>query len=745
MNRLKCNHYLLHNSSTKIHVLVYNEQLVRVCYGEEIGVSITDAVVMDFEARPCMTSKKLIELQYFDISLNNEGFVQITSKNGTMISEDLLVKYNCKAEDFEYQEQEYEVVNRDMDKIYAYEIKRKLKKDAGYYGIGEKYGFINYLGRNTENWNTDVLGVSPIHTSAQQAYHTSIPFYMEVTGQYAYGIFHDTSFRNYFDFGKYHNAITMRADGGEIDYYFIYGPSVSEVVKVYTDLTGKAPLPRKDFLGYQQSRWSYTTADSVLKIARTFREKEIPADVIYLDIDYMQDYKVFTWNSERFAEFKDMIIQLEKMHFKLVVIIDPGIKKEIGYHAYDSGINHDCFIKDSSGEVYIGKVWPGDSAFPDFLQQKVRLWWKKLHEDLLDDGVKGLWNDMNEIADMSTESKTVPEDAYHRLDDGTFVTQKEVHNIYGHYHARASYEAMLGRGIRPFVLTRAASAGTQRYSAIWTGDNTSIWEHLEMSIPMLMNLGLSGYAYSGADIGGFIGDGEAELFQRWMQLGVFYPLCRNHSCVNSLHQEPWAFDLATERIVTKFIKYRYSLISYLYQLFWEHNQTGAPIMRPLFYHYQEDCRTYNINDEFLFGDNMLVAPITRPGTFERLVYLPKGDWFHESTKTWYKGGKSYVISAESEEIPIFIRGASLVIRDFPMEYINPSIEKLQVHIYHGDDFEKLLYFDDGISYNHENGNYSIVKITLISNVVSIDILKNDFPIPEIQLVEYKNEVYIAEH
>ncbi len=682
------------------------------------------------------------------LKVNEAGLIRIENSavrsgetgSNQLVMEDIRLNYDCKTDDFDYQEQQYEVLNKDGKKIYAYDLKRTYRADAGYYGMGEKYGFVNMNGRCTENWNTDVLGVSPIHTSAQMQYHTNVPFYIQLTPDLVYGVFHDTSFRNYFDFGKYHEAITVRADGGQVDYYFIHGESIRDVVSAYTALTGRAELPRRDYLGYQQCRWSYMSSKEVLEIATTFREKGIPLDVMYLDIDYMQDYKVFTLDSKRFNDFRKMVRKLAEMNIKLTVIIDPGVKKEKGYKAYDTGMKKDCFIKDETGKVYIGQVWPGKSAFPDFLQEKVRRWWAKLHKDLLKDGVTGIWNDMNEIADMSTETKTVPEELIHLTDDGREVEQKEMHNLYGHYHARASYEAMrdFNPDMRPFALTRAASAGTQRYSALWTGDNTSIWEHLEMSMPMLMNLGLSGFAYVGSDIGGFVADGSKELLERWMQLGVFYPLCRNHSCMNSLMQEPWAFGEDTEQVVVESIHHRYSLISHLYQLFYRHSMRGEPIIRPLFYHYENDIKTYDINDQFMFGHNMIVAPIIRPRTKERMVYLPAGRWYGELDGRWYEGGRSYIVTAERNQIPVFVKGGSLVLRNTGKTYVDEHLEdQLELHVYSGEDFEETLYFDDGQSYGYGKGEYALVKVKVKDGQVDIEEMKSEYRIPEFKVVEHE--------
>ncbi len=728
-----------------LEISIFSESIVRFNYSRKKVKNITDAVILKPSEVEYKRENNRIILPKFSIEVLEDLRVKILDREEKVILEDELIKVDSKEKEENLQEHDYEIINREKGKVYAFEIEKKHSWEKGFYGLGEKYGFINYLGKQTENWNTDVLGVSPVHTAVQKQYHTSIPFYIGMDEKRAYGIFYDTSFRNYFDFGMYNKGINFRADGGELDYYYIHGDSVSEVVEEYGKLTGKVELPRKEFLGYQQCRWSYMNKAEVISIAKAFRQKDIPCDVIYLDIDYMENYKVFTIDSNSFKEFKEMNYELKAMGFKLVVIIDPGIKVEEGYPVYEEALKNDYFIKDENGEVYIGKVWPGKSAFPDFMRESVRKWWGELHKSLIDDGVSGIWNDMNEIADMSKDTKTLPESTYQIDENGNKYLQKETHNIYAHYEAKATYEGL--RKIqqeRSFVLTRSASAGTQRYSALWCGDNTSLWEHMEASIPMLMNLGLSGYSYVGSDVGGFIGDSNGELLVRWTQLGVFYPFFRNHSCINSLNQEPWAFGKENEDIIRKYIKLRYSLVSYIYNLFRESSQTGTPIMRPLFYHYQKDINTFNISDEFLFGEEILVAPILRPRTYKRMVYLPEGKWYDYFTDKIYEGGEYFVKGAAIDEIPVFVKEGAIILKDKPMNYIGEKQENYEIHVYLGKDNSKNFYFDDGKTFNYKNGEYSIVNVSLEKEQVQVKVIRNDFKIGKIELFVHAGDGGVKE-
>lgn len=740
---MKTNLHIFKNKEINLFIQFYTDKIVRFYYGEKIKKSISDAVILEAKNIETSIIKNKIISKNFDIEVSKDLLIKITDKMGNIISEDQNLIFN-KSENEKNRVTGLNNINENLlegtnKKLYGIEHQKKSLWETGFYGMGEKYGFVNLINRYTENWNTDVLGYTPTHQSIQKSYHTSIPFYIGMDEKIAYGIFYDNSFKTYFDFKKNSEFITFKSDGGNLDYYFIFGEKISDVVENYSKLTGTLKLPRKDFLGYQQCRWSYNDVKEVLEIANNMRKNEIPCDVIYLDIDYMENYKVFTFDTIRFKEFKKMAMELHKKGFKLVVIIDPGIKVEKDYKIYEEGLKNNYFIKDENGEVYIGKVWPGDSVFPDFLNEKVKKWWANLHEELVVLGVDGIWNDMNEASDFSSQSKTLPENSYHIDNEGNKRFQKEIHNLYGHYESIATYEGMKkSQRIRPFVLTRAASAGTQRYSALWTGDNSSIWEHMEISIPMLLNLGLSGYSYVGSDIGGFLDDCDKELFIRWIQLGIFYPLCRNHSTINSLPQEPWAFGYDTMNIAKKYINLRYSLINYIYNLFRESSLKGTPIMKPLFYNYQKDKNTHNINDQFLFGEDFLVAPILRPGITTRLIYLPEGNWINYFTREVFSGEKHIIFNAELSELPLFIKEGAILILNEKMNYIGEKNEKKEIHIYIGKDNEKDFYFDDGVTFDYESSIYSLLNVCVIENKITIRKIFDNYNFGNLDLVLHKN-------
>ena len=612
---------------------------------------------------------------------------------------------------------------------YKVYVSKTMEDDMYFYGLGERTGSLNKKGYHYRNWNTD--DPSPHGETFEQLYK-SIPFLIAIKNEEAFGIFFDNHFESHFDMGKENSEYYyFSAVGGNLDYYFIYGPEVKDVVNEYTNLTGKTPLPQLWTLGYQQCRWSYAPKERVMEIAKSFRERGIPCDTLYLDIDYMDDFRVFTWDNKKFENPREFTDELKNMGFKLVTIIDPGVKIDKEYSIYAEGIKNDYFAKDKDGIVYKNRVWPGDSVYPDFMNPKVRQWWAENQKIMIDSGVSGIWNDMNEPASFNGP---LPDDVMFN-DNGLEVTHKEIHNIYGHMMSKATYEGIKEyTNKRPFVITRACYAGTQKYSTVWTGDNQSTWEHLRMSIPMLMTLGLSGVSFCGTDVGGFGHDCTGELLSRWVQVGAFTPLFRNHSAMGTRDQEPWTFDKETEEINKKYIKLRYKLIPYLYDLMKECENTGAPIIRPLLFNYQNDKNTYEINDEFLCGDSILVSPVVEQGMKQKLVYLPKGTkWIDFWTGENHNGGQYIIKEAPLDTCPIFVKEASIIPMSIEQNYIGEkSNDELILNIYlseNDSEFKYVHYNDDGESFNYRNGIYNEYEIT-ISNKENIDIKfiinKNDY-------------------
>ncbi|MDQ5844165.1 MAG: DUF4968 domain-containing protein, partial [Acidobacteriota bacterium] len=522
---------------------------------------------------------------------------------------------------------------------------KKVRFDEHFYGLGEKAARLDKRRNSFVNWNSDTPG----YTEGKDPIYQTVPFYTGLQNGSAYGIFFDNSYRSYFDFARSsQQRVWFGAEGGELNYYFFYGPSLKKTLNRYADLTGHMPLPPLWALGNQQSRWSYYPDTMVEEVVSEYRKRDLPLDVIHLDIDYMQGYRVFTWDRERFQNPKALSEKLGKQGVKVITIVDPGVKyqpvpKSAGqitsttpelesqqrrYYVFDTGLEKNYFQRRANGDLFIPKVWPGESVFVDYTLPAAREWWGGLHRAYTDNGVAGIWTDMNEPSDFVDQTGKNQLDVV-SYDEGEKSTHAKNRNVFALLMARATYEGLerLQPNQRPYVITRAAYAGIQRYSTMWTGDTNSTWEALALNIPMFTTLGLSGEPFVGSDVGGFIGRGNGELLVRAYQVSFLAPFCRNHKVIDGYDQEPWRFGKYYEDIIRKYLKLRYQLLPFLYTTLEEAHQTGVPLFRPLVLNYQDDPNTYNLDDEFMIGNDLLVAPIVKPDVTRRLVYLPKGTWY----------------------------------------------------------------------------------------------------------------------
>lgn len=590
----------------------------------------------------------------------------------------------------------------------AFEVVKKLEGSEHFYGLGDKTGFLDKRQYDYEMWNTD--NPDP-QVDNFKALYKSIPFFMALTDSHVYGIFMDNTWKSYFDMGRESEEYYwFGAKGGNLDYYYIAGDSLARVLQNYTYLTGTCPLPQRWTLGYHQSRWGYMTREDVEEVARGMRENDIPCDVLHFDIDYMQDYKVFTWNRGRYdGDPEGYLKSLAERGFKAVTINDPGVKKQEGYEVYDEGVEKGYFAKTPEGEVYINAVWPGDAAFPDFGSPAVRKWWGEKQKFLLDTGVRGIWNDMNEPASFHGP---LPETVVFSDEDRKTI-HGEMHNVYGHLMAKATYEGLKALdGRRPFVITRACYAGSQKYTTAWTGDNHSIWSHIQMLIPQLCNLGLSGMPFVGTDVGGFGSDTTPELLARWVEAGCFSPLFRNHSALGTRPQEPWQFGEEVLDIYRKYVKLRYSWIPYFYDLFYEEERTGAPLMRPLVFHYEKDENARVCNDEFLLGDRILAAPVVNQGAVRRMVYLPEGKWYDYWTREEYTGPVSFVAEAPLDTCPVYVKAGSVIPTMEPRSYVEEKpLDTLILDVYPGKGSWDH-YLDNGEDFAYREGKYHHYRFTV---------------------------------
>ena len=613
----------------------------------------------------------------------------------------------------------------------ASRVWKRLRNDENVYGLGEKIGPLNKRGWKLGGysftmWNSDTFG----YDSSTDPLYVSVPFYMVLRNGAAHGIFLDNTFRSNFDIGhQAEGVLSFGAEGGELDYYFIYGPEPKKVIERYTAMTGRMPLPPLWSLGYHQCRYSYYPASKVRFIADNFRERSIPADVIWLDIHFQNAYKPFTWDPRRFPDPQRMISDLRKQGFRTITIVDPHPPKERGYAPYDTGLAGDHFVKNPDGTVYEAPVWPskaedGDapdwskppgvpSVFPDFSKPATRVWWGSLYSGLLNAGVAGIWNDMNEPAIFDTPTGTMPLDVRHD-NEGSPTDHREIHNVYGMLMTRATHEGLrsLRPSERPFVLTRATFAGGQRYAAVWPGDTVSDWTALRSSIPILLGLGLSGFPFVGSDIGGFADAPSAELFTRWLQAGVFYPFMRTHTAFGTPDQEPWSYGIAHEAINRRAIELRYQLLPHIYTVMRESAESGLPAMRPLLLDYPEDGNTWGMDDQFLFGSDLLIAPVLREGVTQRGVYLPRGDWYDYWTGERHTGGKGISVPVTLASLPIFARGGAFIFGQPVVQHTGEMAGKpLEVTIFPSTSSERWLYEDEGNGFGYQSGVFARRRFT----------------------------------
>lgn len=599
----------------------------------------------------------------------------------------------------------------------GFRLRKAMPRDEHYFGLGDKTGSLDRRGGAFTMWNTDAFGYTP----STDPVYKSVPFVIGVDESgHSFGLFVDNVWRSYFDFGKSERAaFSFGAEGGPIDYYVMAGADPKDIVQDYAYLTGTAPLTPIWALGFQQSHWSYMTQEEASGIADRLRADRIPADVLWLDIDYQDRNRPFTVNTKAFPDLAGLVKRLAEQDLHLVVITDLHIAAapDQSYSPYESGMAADLFLKRPDGKPYVGPVWPGDAVFPDFSRAKVRDWWGAQYADFVKMGIAGFWNDMNEPAIFNTPTKTMPLDTVHRIEEPGFAsrtaTHAEMHNVFGMLNSRATYEGALklAPNLRPFVMTRASYAGGHRYAATWTGDNSSSWAHLNLSTTQIVSLGLSGFAYSGDDIGGFAGDPpSSELLTRWIEIGAFNPIFRDHYQKDKAAQEVWVHGPEHEAIRRRYIEERYRLMPYIYALAEENSRTGLPLMRPVFLEYPEvvgkGSRLGGTESQFLLGRDLLVAPSpTGESPAAYRINLPGVGWYD-----YWTGARIAATTTEEtprlDRLPVFVRPGAIVPKQ-PL--VQSTVETprgdLELAVYPGEDCSGSIYLDDGVSFDYRSGAY----------------------------------------
>lgn len=704
-------------SNMKITLTMFENDIVKVFIGDKYEESIsTNGVVDNLEK-----GEFIVEEDSNFVIIKGTKVLTFVDKNTTEIS---------------FKDLDGNIINEDFQPSFKDEKGNvyisKVNDCLAYYGLGEKGGDLNKKGCYTENFNTD----DPETDDDSITYYKTIPFYVALKEEATYGIFFDNSFRSYFDMGKERgDRIFFGAIGGQIQYYFIPGKNIKEVVKNYTALTGRMEMPPLWSLGYQQCRFSYFSQEEVRELVKTFEEKDIPLDVVYLDIDYMDGFRVMTFKTPNFDDAAGLISDLKEKGIRTITIIDPGVKVDEEYDVFKRGKEGNHFTKKLDGEIFIGAVWPGDSAFPDFSNKDCREWWKsELKKFISEHGMDGIWNDMNEPCVFNNDHKTMLETCLHNSDNGV-IEHKEFHNRYGFEMSRCSKEAQeeLHPNERGFSMTRATYAGGQRYSSVWTGDNMSLWSQMRMSISMNANLGISGFSFVGNDVSGFGLDSSEELFIRWMEMGSFIPIFRNHSNMYTRRQEPWAFGPRAEKIAKKSIELRYELLPYIYDLYYISHKEGLPIFRPMIMEYEKDMNLLNMREQFMLGENMIVAPVLYEGERSKTVYLPKGSWFNYFTMEKLQGGKWYKLPCELDEILVFVKeGAIIPTYNKKFRNVKERPKNILLKVF-GENAKGFHYNDDGHTMEYLEGKYTYMDIKVVDGKEELKLINNGYSIEDIEI------------
>lgn len=717
------NGLLFHSDQGTLWVGAENDQVLRVRFAPRASFGRDHSYAMT-SPRPKASApvvqvgdaQSVVKVQGLSVSINHKPLrLTFRDATGTVIDED------------------------DAERGIAFtgsttRVWKTLPDDAHVYGLGEKGGRLDKRGRNLGGttytmWNNDTFA----YDSDTDPIYVSVPFYMVMRKSRVHGVFLDNTFRSSFDVGhESQRLLSFGTEAGELNYYVIAGPHPKDVVARYTELTGRITLPPKWALGFHQSRWGYWPESRLRLVANAFREKKIPADVLWLDIDYQDGFKPFTWDKTRFADPPRMLKELGQQGFRVITIVDPHPPQQKGYSVFDQGAAGGHFVRNADGSLFTGAVWPmratppRRSVYPDFTKPSTRQWWAGLYKPFLDMGVAGIWNDMNEPAVGDQPNGTMPFDVRHD-NEGQPTDHREVHNVYGQQMSRATFDGIRAAkpNQRPFVLTRASFAGGQKWSAVWTGDNQSDWAHLRGGIPMLLGMGLSGFSFVGNDVGGFVDSPTPTLFTRWAQAAVFFPFMRAHTTRRSLDQEPWSYGVVNEVENRKIIELRYRLLPTIYNEMQKASATGVPAMRPLFLEFPDDAATWDRDDEFMWGQDILVAPVLKEVALEREVYLPPGDWYDfasgaliaaaqpaaakagDETALSQTVGQTITVPVTLSTLPLYVRSGGVVFSHPVVQHTGQLAgQPLHVTVYPSTvESTRTLYEDDGETMAYAKGEY----------------------------------------
>ena len=619
----------------------------------------------------------------------------------------------------------------EVEKREYFNTSFKINDNDNIFGLGDKMAYLDKKGYFWASWATDD---SNHQDELFPSLYKSINYLLLRSNKKFFGVFFPSTFRLTFDACKTDlHKLTVNNFEEEQDMFLVLGDDIKEVTRSYSELVGHPYFIRMKMLGYQQSRWSYENEEMVKTLRDNFIKHEIPLDYIHLDIHYMDGYRDFTIDKTRFPKIKTLSEELKKDEIELVGINDAAIKEDPEFDLYKY-LEDNHLFGTLDGKTYINAVWPGDSGFPNYFDDKCKKYFESYASKFLDDtGISGIWCDMNEPASFNGP---LPDEV-----DFTFgkrkLLHKEAHNVYAEHMVKSFVNTFKKKNIRPYLFSRAAFATTAKYAFVWNGDNFSLWHHLRYSIPQILSLSMSGFMFNGVDIGGFGGDSNKELLIRWLEANLFIPFLRNHSTLHTKAQEPYAYDEETLNIFKKYLKIRYEFIPYLYNLAQEMSFKGEPIVSPLFYHFEDDENTLEINDEYMVGDSLLVAPILDKDARRRMIYLPKGTWIDLFTGKKYIGGK-YIIFAENlAESGYFIKNNTLIPMFENLKHIKKSeIDTLVIKVF-GNSGKVKIYEDDGETLDYEKGIYNIYEARVNKDKFTFKKVKGsyDSPFKKIKLIK----------
>lgn len=630
-----------------------------------------------------------------------------------------------------------------------------LENEEKVYGLGE-----NVRGINKRGWiYKSCCADEPNHVEDRTSLYASHNFLVLDGGKEQFGVFFDYPGIITFDVGYTHlNELKITLSEPDADVYVMTGESILDIVKQFRQLIGRSYIPPKWAFGYQQSRWGYMNEADIREVVKGHREKKIPLESIYMDIDYMERFKDFTVNQERFPDFPEFVKEMKAQHIHLVPIIDVGVKVEEGYDVYEEGIEKGYFCKKENGEYFVAGVWPGKVHFPDVLNKEAREWFGNKYQVLLDQGIEGFWNDMNEpsiffaqdrmdetfdkIAELKDKNLDLDtfqqftglvgslanntddfKKFYHNV-DGKMMRHDKVHNLFGYNMTRAAGEAFerLSPEKRILMFSRSSYIGMHRYGGIWTGDNKSWWNHLLLNLRMMPSLNMVGILYTGADIGGFGADATEDLVMRWTQLAMFSPLMRNHSAMGTREQEVYRFDHVEE--FRKIINIRYGLLAYIYSEYMKSALNSEMYFKPLSFVYTDDEFASQVEDQLLVGDSLMIAPVYNQNAKGRYVYLPE-----EMAMLRFRGVDDYdteilpaghhYVEAGLFEMLVFVRPDKILVLTDGGEYADEvDCDHVKALAFVKTKAEYVWYEDDGMGKDYENpDNYGRITIEKDGNCV----------------------------